>query len=162
MSVTGYPDRLPVRIGISAIDCVTVANAAFLITAHCGNGTEGGQIRRCRCLLRGPLHRTVCGDRWLPTRAGTSMEGVVPNDINYAKDDRPLYVTAVNDHLFERLCTAVGREGLATASGSRPITPDSSTRRGFARNRGRRSPPTGEANSLAYSRTGVPVGRPRQ
>lgn len=116
MSVTGYPDRPPVRIGASVIDCATGANAAFLVTAALRERDRVGEPQHVdislfdvavswmayRIAQYGETGET-------PTRAGTSIEGIVPNDIYYARDDEPIYVIAVNERLFRRLCTAVGR-----------------------------------------------------
>ncbi|MEF8789060.1 MAG: CaiB/BaiF CoA-transferase family protein [Haloarculaceae archaeon] len=120
MSVTGYADRPPVRLGTSAIDCATGTNAAFLVVAALRERDRGGggqhvDVSLFDVAVSWMAYRIAqyveTGET--PTRAGTSMEGTVPNDIYYARDGEPLYVIAVNDRLFERLCAAVGREGLA-------------------------------------------------
>ena len=43
MSVIGYPDRPPVRIGASVIDCATGANAAFLTSAALHEAERTGE-----------------------------------------------------------------------------------------------------------------------
>jgi crotonobetainyl-CoA:carnitine CoA-transferase CaiB-like acyl-CoA transferase len=117
MSVTGYADRPPVRIGTSAVDCATGANAAFLVSAALQERARTGEGRHVDVSLFDTAvswmayriaEYTETGE--LPERAGTSIAGSAPNDLYYAADDEPLYVIAVNDRLFERLCEAIGRE----------------------------------------------------
>lgn len=119
MSVTGYPDRPPVRIGASAIDCATGANAAFLVSAALHERNDEGTSQHIDISLfdvavSWMAYRIAqyASTGETPTRAGTSLEGTAPNDIYYAKNDEPLYVIAVNNRLFERLCGAIGREEL--------------------------------------------------
>jgi len=119
MSVIGYQDRPPVRIGASVIDCATGANAAFLTSAalheveHTGEGTHIDISLfdvAASWMSYWAAQYTETGD--VATRHGTSFGGLAPNDIFHAKDDDPFYLCAVNDMLYERTVTAIDREDL--------------------------------------------------
>lgn len=120
MSTIGYPDRPPVRIGASTIDCGTGANAAFMVASALferGQTGEGEHIDIS--LLDVALSWT---GYWItyydstgqtPTRAGAGLHGFAPNDIYEGSDDEQFYVSAFSDALYERVCDALGREDLA-------------------------------------------------
>jgi crotonobetainyl-CoA:carnitine CoA-transferase CaiB-like acyl-CoA transferase len=120
MSTIGYPDRPPVRIGASTIDCGTGANAAFMVASALfqrGQTGEGEHIDIA--LFDVALSWT---GYWItyyestgktPTRAGAGLHGFAPNDIYEGSDDEQFYVSAFSDALYERVCSALGREDLA-------------------------------------------------
>jgi crotonobetainyl-CoA:carnitine CoA-transferase CaiB-like acyl-CoA transferase len=119
MSVIGYQDRPPVRIGASVIDCATGANAAFMTAAallEAGRTGEGAHVDIS-------LFDVAAG--WMgywaakydetgevATRHGTSFGGLAPNDVYHTDGDEPFYLCAVNDMLWERTARAVDREDL--------------------------------------------------
>lgn len=119
MSVIGYQDRPPVRIGASVIDCATGANAAFLTAAALQEVDRTGEGVHVDVSLFDiaaswmgywAAKYTETGE--VATRHGTSFGGLAPNDVFHAADDEPFYLCAVNDMLFERTVRAIDREDL--------------------------------------------------
>jgi crotonobetainyl-CoA:carnitine CoA-transferase CaiB-like acyl-CoA transferase len=119
MSVIGYPDRPPVRIGASVIDCATGANAAFLTSAALHEARRTGEGAHVDISLFDvaagwmgywAAMYTETGD--VATRHGTTFGGLSPNDVYHAADEEPFYLCAINDKLFERTARAIGREDL--------------------------------------------------
>lgn len=118
MSLVGYPDRDPARIGTTAIDFGTGANAAFTVAAALlwRERTGKGEYIDLSLfdvavswLTNWFAYHDYTGD--VPSRAGTTMEGIYPSDVFHAADG-PLYLTVPHDGIFERLCTAIRREDL--------------------------------------------------
>ena len=123
MSVIGYPDRPPVRIGASVIDCATGANAAFMTSAalhEVARTGEGTHVDVSMFDVAASWMSYWAADYLetgeVATRHGTSFGGLAPNDIFHAKDDEPFYLCAVNDMLYERTVRAVDREDLLAES----------------------------------------------
>ncbi|MFT4881357.1 MAG: crotonobetainyl-CoA:carnitine CoA-transferase CaiB-like acyl-CoA transferase [Salinirussus sp.] len=119
MSVIGYPDRPPVRVGASVIDCATGANAAFMTSAalheaeHTGEGTHVDiSLFDVAAGWMGYWAAKYAETGEVATRHGTTFGGLSPNDIYHAAGDEPFYLCAVNDMLWERTARAVGREDL--------------------------------------------------
>lgn len=121
MSTIGYPDRPPVRIGASVIDWGTGTTAAFLAASALHEREVNGEGEHIDVSLFEVTvawmgywiaHYTGTGE--VPERAGQGFAGIAPNEIFHAADDEPFYVCAVNNQLYERLCTAIDREDLVT------------------------------------------------
>lgn len=119
MSMIGYRDRPPVRIGASIIDCGTGVNAAFLIaTALLQREQTGGGEYIDISLFEVAIswmhywitYYSTTGD--VPMRAGQGFPGFAPSRVFEAADGEQFYVSIVNDTFYERLCTTVGREDL--------------------------------------------------
>jgi crotonobetainyl-CoA:carnitine CoA-transferase CaiB-like acyl-CoA transferase len=119
MSTIGYPDRPPVRIGASVIDWGTGTTAAFLAASALHEREVNGEGEHIDVNLFEVTvawmgywiaHYTGTGET--PERAGQGFAGIAPNEIFHAADDEPFYVCAVNNRLYERLCTAIDREDL--------------------------------------------------
>ena len=119
MSIIGYPDRPPARIGASVIDCATGANAAFMVAAALREADRTGSGEHIDIALFDVAVSWM--SYWIanysatdetPTRAGSGFNGIAPNDIYYAAADDPFYLCAVDDRLYGRLCRAVDREDL--------------------------------------------------
>jgi crotonobetainyl-CoA:carnitine CoA-transferase CaiB-like acyl-CoA transferase len=47
-----------------------------------------------------------------PKRTGSQFPGIAPYDIYYAADNEPVFIGAVSDKLFERICDVINREDL--------------------------------------------------
>lgn len=115
MSVIGYPDRPPARIGASVIDYSTGANAAFLV-ASALNGDRGNHIDialfdvAVSWMGYWLARYTRIGEP--PTRAGAGFHGNSPNGIFHAAGAEPFYLVALNDEQFDRLCRAIDRQEL--------------------------------------------------
>jgi crotonobetainyl-CoA:carnitine CoA-transferase CaiB-like acyl-CoA transferase len=119
MSVIGYQDRPPVRIGASVIDCATGANAAFLTSSalheveRTGEGTHiDVSLFDVAASWMGYWAAKYTETGEVATRHGTSFGGLAPNDVFHAAEDEPFYLCAVNDMLYERTVTAIDREDL--------------------------------------------------
>jgi crotonobetainyl-CoA:carnitine CoA-transferase CaiB-like acyl-CoA transferase len=110
MSMTGYPDGPPARLGIGAIDLGTAMWAAVGIQAALRNRSESG----VGGLVEVSLYETAAW--WLsyhvegylatgevPQRQGDGTSFVAPYEI-FATAHGVLMVTAGNDHLFVSLC----------------------------------------------------------
>ena len=114
MSVTGEPDRPPVRVGPSMIDlgtgmwCVIGILAALKQRGDTGEG----------CIVDSSLYETALS--WMssanttaqatgknPGRPGTRARGMAPYEA-YMCSDQYLIVAAPNDRLFERLTEVLG------------------------------------------------------
>jgi crotonobetainyl-CoA:carnitine CoA-transferase CaiB-like acyl-CoA transferase len=119
MARTGYSDRPPVRIGASVIDCGTGFNAAFLIASALFDRRETGEGQYIETSLFDVAlswmgywiaHYTATGT--VPERSGTRFQGIAPYDIYNDGEDDALFLGAINQKLFERLCRVIDREDL--------------------------------------------------
>jgi crotonobetainyl-CoA:carnitine CoA-transferase CaiB-like acyl-CoA transferase len=120
MSTIGYPDRPPVRIGASVIDCGTGMTAAFAIASALLERERTGEGERVEVALFEVAvswmaywiaNYDATGETPERPRAG-GFAGLSPNGVFEAGDDQ-LYVSVVNDEQFRRLCRALDREDLA-------------------------------------------------
>lgn len=119
MSITGYPDRPPVRIGASTIDCATGMCAAFLVASalrkrdQTGNG-EYIDVSLFDTAIQWMAYwiAHLTGGNEPPKRGGQGLAGIAPNEVINAGDDQLLYVSAINDQFFDRLCEAMDRPDL--------------------------------------------------
>lgn len=114
MSVTGEPDRTPVRVGVSVIDMGTGMWAAMSVLAALLQRGRDGRGRR----LVTSLYET--GLAWMsyhlaafwatgeaPGRYGSGASMIVPYQA-FPTADGHLMIAAPNDGLFARLCVALG------------------------------------------------------
>ncbi|WP_408958944.1 CaiB/BaiF CoA transferase family protein [Natrinema sp. 74] len=118
MAITGYRDRPPVRIRASLIDCGTGANAAFAIMAAVRQRDRGGGGTHIDISLFDVAvswmsywiaNYDQTGD--LPERAGGSGIGSAPNGV-FPTGDGHLYVAAISEAMYERLCSVLDRPDL--------------------------------------------------
>ena len=126
LSTTGYPDRPPVRVGASVIDCGTGMTAAFAVASALAERDRTGEGQRVEVSLFDVAvswmgywlaHYTATGET--PSRAERGgFAGLAPNGVFEAGDGRQLYVSAANDRQFRRLCDAIDREDLLDAYGT--------------------------------------------
>ena len=123
LHLTGYPDRPPVRPGLSVSDYLTGAFAASAVTAALyrrdgPDGTGHGGVvdaTLTESILR-ILEWTIAGqDRLGITRGreGNRMANSAPLDNYPTADGNYVCVVAGSDTNFRRLCAAMGRPGLA-------------------------------------------------
>jgi crotonobetainyl-CoA:carnitine CoA-transferase CaiB-like acyl-CoA transferase len=119
MSVIGYADRPPARIGASVIDCSTGLTAAFLISSALRHRDRTGESNHIDVSLFDVAvwwmtYWVAEYDRTgeTPTRGGSGFWGLAPNDIYHAGDGEPFYLSAINDKLYARTCRTVDREDL--------------------------------------------------
>jgi formyl-CoA transferase len=127
--VTGYPDRPPVRIGISIGDSIAALHAvigALMALRHRdatgGRGAGEGQ------LVDVALYEAVFNmmESTLPeydvfgavrTRTGGSLPGIVPSNTYECADGAAIVVAGNGDAIYRRLMTAIGRDDLASDPG---------------------------------------------
>jgi formyl-CoA transferase/CoA:oxalate CoA-transferase len=116
MSVTGEPDRPPVRVGVSVIDMGTGMWAAMSVLAALLQRRSDGRGRR----IVTSLYET--GLAWMgyhlasywaggdvPERYGSAAGMIVPYQA-FPTADGHLMIAAPNDGLFGRLCAALGHD----------------------------------------------------
>ena len=119
MSMTGEPDRPPVRLGIGAIDLGSGLWAVISILAALARRSEDG--RGCR--LEGSLYET--GVWWMsyhlagylasgivPERSATGTPFIAPYEV-FPTSEGELMVAAANDNLFRSLVAALELPELA-------------------------------------------------
>jgi crotonobetainyl-CoA:carnitine CoA-transferase CaiB-like acyl-CoA transferase len=119
MSVTGYPDRPPARIGTSVVDWATGTNAAFMVASALHEVDRTGTGEHIDVSLFDVAvswmsywiaNYSATGE--VPTRSGSGFDGIATNDVFHTAGDEPFYLCAIDDAMFERLCRAVDREDL--------------------------------------------------
>lgn len=121
ISVTGYPDRPPVRTGASVVDCGTGTMAAFSIAAALLERSRTGEGEHLQVSLFEIAVSWMT--YWLANYGATGevpersepggYAGLSPYGVFEVRDGEQLYLAVVNDQQFRRLCEAIGREDLA-------------------------------------------------
>lgn len=118
MSLTGYPDNPPTRVGTSLGDINAGNFAAIGILAALLQRGQTGQGQRLDIsmhdcifsILENALVRyTISGQN--PTRIGSRHASVAPYDVFKAKDGF-IIIACANEATWQRLCKAMGREEL--------------------------------------------------
>jgi crotonobetainyl-CoA:carnitine CoA-transferase CaiB-like acyl-CoA transferase len=116
MSVTGEPDRPPVRVGASLIDIGTGVWSALAIIAalHEGRGRtlDLSLYETALSLLPYQLTAVLAGGP-VPERQGSAFPLIVPYQV-FATSDGPLMIVAGNDRHFTALCDVLGAPELAS------------------------------------------------
>jgi crotonobetainyl-CoA:carnitine CoA-transferase CaiB-like acyl-CoA transferase len=114
MSVTGEPDRPPVRVGVSLVDQTTALWAALGILLALGERDRTGEGRTIDVSLYEAAVSLVAYHviDYLRTgsvagRHGTAFPLIAPYEAFETADGR-LMIAAGNDRLFARLCEALG------------------------------------------------------
>jgi formyl-CoA transferase len=119
--VTGYPDRPPVRAGISLGDSVAamygVIGALMAVHARHGNGGRGQVVdvalyEAVFSLMESLLPEYDVGG-FVRTRSGASLPGIVPSNTYTTRDGKYLVIGANGDSIFKRFMQAIGRPDLA-------------------------------------------------
>jgi crotonobetainyl-CoA:carnitine CoA-transferase CaiB-like acyl-CoA transferase len=120
MSLTGEPDRPPVRTGTSVVDLTTGANAVQGILAALFVRERTGRGQRVDVSLLGSqvswltYHATTYfATGQVPVRAGSRHPSVAPYGA-FPTREGYLVVALTGDALWRRFCGAIGREELAT------------------------------------------------
>ncbi|MEP6624536.1 MAG: CaiB/BaiF CoA-transferase family protein [Acidimicrobiia bacterium] len=120
LHLTGYPDRPPVRVGVTISDYLTGVFAAQAATAALyARDARGGTGAVVDAALYGSVLRilewTVAGyDRLgiVRSREGNRLANSAPLDNYPTADDKFVCVVAGSDANFSRLCAAMGRPDL--------------------------------------------------
>jgi formyl-CoA transferase len=127
--VTGYPDRPPVRIGISIGDSIAALHGvigALMALRH--RDATGGRGKGEGQMVDVALYEAVFNmmESTLPeydvfgavrTRTGGSLPGIVPSNTYECADGAAIVVAGNGDAIFRRLMTAIGRDDMANDPG---------------------------------------------
>ena len=118
--LTGYPDRAPVRVGISIGDSLAAMYGAMgaLVALHQRGKTGKGQV------VDVALYEAVFSmmESMLPEfgmtgfvreRSGASLPGIVPSNTYLCGDGQYVVIGANGDSIFKRMMLAIGRADLA-------------------------------------------------
>lgn len=119
MSMTGEPDRPPVRSGASLIDMGTGMWAAIAIMAALAQRRATGAGQRIvtslyeTALMWMTYHLAAYwASGTVPGRVGSGTTMIAPYEA-FATRDGHLVIAAGNDRLFARLCETLGQPGLS-------------------------------------------------
>ena len=118
MSLTGDPDGSPLRIGFSLVDLFTgmMAYGTILTALRQKDQTGNGQWVEA-ALLDGQVaalsyHATgFMGTGIEPTRMGSGHPSLVPYQA-FTSNNGQFIIGCANQGLWERMCTAIGQEGM--------------------------------------------------
>ena len=118
MSITGQPDGLPTRVGVSIGDMVaglylTIGLCAALYERYrsgCGCYIDVAMLD-CQVALLENLLTDYAATGILPRPLGTRHPSIAPFGA-FSTMDTPLVIAAANDHLFDTLCRAIERPDL--------------------------------------------------
>lgn len=125
MDATGYPERLPVRVGTPVIDYTTGMMAAWLIVSALHNRGQTGEGEYIDVSLfdnavflmsQWIAHYSRTGQR--PQRAGAGTNGLAPYGL-FETSDGHLFLGVLNNKVFERLCSQSAEMNCALMNGSR-------------------------------------------
>lgn len=118
--ISGYPDRPPVRVGISLGDTLAGLHGALgaLVALQHRERTGAGQI------VDSAIYESVLGmmESLIPDfaragkvreRSGSFLPGIAPSNAYPARDGRDVIIGANQDTVFARLCEVMGQPGLA-------------------------------------------------
>ena len=119
--LTGDPDRPPARVALAVTDYLTAIYAAFgTVMALLERKDTGlGQV------VDAALYETAFSmmesvvpiyerTGMVPTRQGSRLPSMAPNNLYLAKDGAYVLIAANNNPVFQRLCEAMQRPELAT------------------------------------------------
>ncbi|MFI6756703.1 CaiB/BaiF CoA transferase family protein [Rhodococcus coprophilus] len=120
MSVNGYPDGTPLRVGVPIVDIVTshMAVSGILLALTERDRSGRGQLVDIALLdavisLLHPHASNWISSGKVPQRTGDFHPTVVPYQV-FAARDGDFFVSAANDRQFRSLVTALGAPELAT------------------------------------------------
>jgi succinyl-CoA---D-citramalate CoA-transferase len=121
--LTGYPDRAPVRVGISIGDSLAALFGVIgaLTAIHHRAQSGKGQV------IDVALYEAVFAmmesmlpefglDGFVRERTGASLPGIVPSNTYACKDGKYVVIGANADSIFKRMMRAIGRSDLADDS----------------------------------------------
>jgi formyl-CoA transferase len=118
--ITGYPDRAPVRVGISIGDSLAAMFGVIgaLTALHHRGRTGAGQVvdvalyEAVFAMMESMLPEYGM-DGTVRERAGAALPGIVPSNTYPCADGRYVVVGANADSIFKRMMRAIGRPDLA-------------------------------------------------
>jgi crotonobetainyl-CoA:carnitine CoA-transferase CaiB-like acyl-CoA transferase len=123
--VSGFPDRPPVRIGISIGDSIAALHGvigALMALRH--RDATGGRGKGQGQIVDVALYEAVFNlmestvpeyDRYgvVRERTGGALPGIVPSNTYTCADGAAIVIAGNGDAIFKRLMTAIGRDDLA-------------------------------------------------
>jgi formyl-CoA transferase len=119
--VTGYPDRPPVRVGVSIGDSIAALHGVTgaLMALHHRN-VNGGRGQCVDVALYEAVFNMMESvlpeygkDGFVRERSGAALPGIVPSNTYVTRDDKYVVIGANADSIFKRMMTAIGRADLA-------------------------------------------------
>ena len=119
--VTGYPDRPPVRVGVSIGDSIAALHGVIgaLMALHHRN-VNGGRGQCVDVALYEAVFNMMesvlpeyAMDGFVRERSGASLPGIVPSNTYVTRDDKYVVIGANADSIFKRMMVAIGRADLA-------------------------------------------------
>jgi formyl-CoA transferase len=119
--VTGYPDRPPVRLGISIGDSIAALHGVIgaMMALHQRN-VSGGKGQYVDVAWYEAVFKMM--ESLMPEfdvlgfkreRAGNELPGITPSNTYATRDGKFVIIGANNDSIFKRLMGAIGRRDLA-------------------------------------------------
>jgi len=119
--VTGYPDRPPVRVGVSLGDTLAslygVIGALLALHHHKVNGGKGQFIDVALYeAVFGVMESLIpefSGFGHIRERTGAALPGIVPSNTYLCRDDAYVIIAGNADGIYKRLMHAIGRADLA-------------------------------------------------
>ena len=118
--VTGYPDRAPVRVGISLGDAVAslygVIGALMALRHREVSGGSGQVVDVALYEAVFSLMESLLPEYdmtgFVRERSGASLPGIVPSNTYTTRDGKYVVIGANGDAIFKRMMTAIGRDDL--------------------------------------------------
>jgi formyl-CoA transferase len=118
--ITGYPDRAPVRVGISIGDSLAAMFGVIgaLAAVNHRQSTGRGQVvdvalyEAVFAMMESMLPEFGM-DGFVRERTGASLPGIVPSNTYPCKDGSYVVIGANADSIFKRMMRAIGRTDLA-------------------------------------------------
>lgn len=119
--VTGYPDRPPVRVGVSIGDSIAalhgVIGALAALRHREVNGGRGQVVDVALYEAVFNLMESVLPEYdlfgFVRERSGASLPGIVPSNTYVTRDGKYVVIGANADSIFKRMMNAIGRPDLA-------------------------------------------------
>lgn len=120
MGITGYPDRPPVRVGVSVADYSTASLGAFAVMMALYHRDRSGKGQQIDLSLYETMFRytdTMIGaydaSGQMRKRTGNVHQAAAPGTNFETRDGRFIVLTISGDTLFRKLCGAIGHPSLA-------------------------------------------------
>ena len=118
--VTGYPDRVPSRVGISIGDQLAATMGALggLLAIHERHTSGKGQIvdvalyEAVLAYMESLIPEYQIAD-YIRERTGSLLPNIVPSNVYPTKDQIGVIMAANQDNVFGRLCQSMGQPELA-------------------------------------------------
>ena len=118
--ITGYPDRAPVRVGISIGDSLAAMFGVIgaLTAIHHRAASGKGQVvdvalyEAVFAMMESMLPEYGMGGN-VRERTGSALPGIVPSNTYQCGDGKYVVIGANGDSIFRRMMTAIGRADLA-------------------------------------------------